>query len=160
LIEDECLDYQESLAVLSEVDEAIKKRIKFWSQSEEPKEWLCVLVGEIKIYNGIAQPVVTDFFEFSRCEVTLVEDIARLAESYFVIGVLYFRKLIIPWHEIELFLSIDNAVGRPLLYVLADSEENKIIVSFKKCWECPSFYLRLIKGNLDEKNRKGGEEFG
>lgn len=146
----------------------IQDRVEFWSNSSNPMEWGCVLIGKPKVEKKEAIVPIVDFFELpiwqlsrSRGLSFLIDDVVRIAEKKFVAGLLHSHPngdLTPSSSDWATFTYLDAILGRPLLYMIVSPDKNRkpLIIHFGACHKCRSSFLNIFK----KIKQKGGEKLG
>jgi len=152
----------------------ILERIQMWSKDRQnPIEWCCVLIGKPKEVDGKNTFAVTDFYELPVFNLSrrqglsiVLEDVLRIAEKYWVIGLLHTHPdgdLFPSSADFATFLYCDVLMKRSLVYIIASPDGRTEIYTFARCHQCPlnSFFDRFVRKREELDKANGGEkEYG
>lgn len=150
----EHLIYPGRIVVEERVAEAIEERIKLWSEKDPKIEWACLLCGSYTANGKEAMPFVTGYIELPAWNLNRehslainLNDILRISEEHHVLALLHSHpsgQLMPSAQDLATFLYCEALLGRPLLYIIASPDGQKLILSFLKCHECENSFLEAI----------------
>ena len=146
----ECFIYQGTLLVLPEIARKINDIAKTWKN----KETGFVLTGEDKIIDNALVHVVTDFYtlptyDVNRTHRLLIDlsDIARIAKKKNIIAIEHVHPNGQLWpslSDLATMISIDILLAKPVLHIIANTEGERLILSFQKCHECKNSFFKFL----------------
>ena len=145
----------------------LQDRIEIYSRPNNPVEYGSALISQPKVKNNVGIVPIVDFVDLpiwhlsrSRGMSFLIDDVIRIAEKKFVVGLLHSHPngdLTPSSSDWATFTYIDAILGRPLLYVIVSPDKNRkpLIIHFESCHKCPDSFLNVFK-----KIKSGGEKDG
>jgi len=151
---------------MPDVEKKIRERIELWSSGEHGLEWGGVGTGKVLVNGDEDLPLITDFYELPAFNLNrhqsytiCLDDIAKIGEKNLILALLHSHpsgNLFPSSSDLATFLYTDILLGRPILYIIASPNGEKLILSFAKCWECENSFLKIIQGVREQ---HGGEKF-